>query len=159
MVAEGRFRKGPPFAVAIGELFSGGRTHGGMKKKFVTQPTLTKTSRGGIVRWQRAIQTEPVVRETSYREALGKTLRSIRTTQNLTLREVSASVMVSLSYLSEIERSHKEVSSDILESICQGLDIRLPDLLIEVALVMRGEQGNMFPDVIPAEMSAELSLV
>ena len=67
------------------------------------------------------------------REALGETLRELRRTENLTLREVSAKARVSLGYLSEIERGEKEASSELLASICKALDVPLSQMLSTVA--------------------------
>ena len=67
------------------------------------------------------------------REALGETLRELRRTENLTLREVSAKARVSLGYLSEIERGQKEASSELLAAICTALDVPLSHLLRSVS--------------------------
>jgi transcriptional regulator with XRE-family HTH domain len=72
-------------------------------------------------------------RPTLMREALGETLRAARVGEKLTLREVSARAMVSLGYLSEIERGQKEASSELLNSICGALDVPLADLLRRVS--------------------------
>lgn len=67
------------------------------------------------------------------REMLGETLRELRQASGLTLREVSADALVSLGYLSEIERGQKEASSELLNAICRALDVSLPELLVMVA--------------------------
>ena len=51
----------------------------------------------------------------------------------MTLREVSMASMVSLGYLSEIERGHKEASSEVVFSIAQALDVALSDLMITIS--------------------------
>lgn len=51
----------------------------------------------------------------------------------MTLREVSMSSMVSLGYLSEIERGHKEVSSEVLSSVAAALGVGLSELLLRVS--------------------------
>ena len=58
-----------------------------------------------------------------YRDALGQVLRSQRTAQTRTLREVSLSARVSLGYLSEVERGQKEASSELLAAICAALGL------------------------------------
>lgn len=58
-----------------------------------------------------------------YRDALGQVLRSQRTAQTRTLREVSLSARVSLGYLSEVERGQKEASSELLGAICAALGL------------------------------------
>lgn len=67
------------------------------------------------------------------REHLGECLRDLRTSEHLTLRQVSADAQVSLGYLSEIERGQKEPSSELLSSICGALDVPLAELLRQVA--------------------------
>jgi transcriptional regulator with XRE-family HTH domain len=67
------------------------------------------------------------------RQQLGDTLRSRRQRQSRTLREVSSAARVSLGYLSEVERGHKEASSELLAAICGALEVRLADVLREVS--------------------------
>lgn len=78
------------------------------------------------------------------REALGDSLRRVRTEQGRTLREVSTDARVSLGYLSEVERGQKEASSELLASICEALDVEIADLLLDVGHALR-------PDVVHAE--------
>jgi transcriptional regulator with XRE-family HTH domain len=70
------------------------------------------------------------------REAIGGSLRRVRTARRRTLREVSRRARVSLGYLSEVERGRKEASSELLASICEALDIALPELLTDAAQEM-----------------------
>ncbi|CAN5219807.1 helix-turn-helix transcriptional regulator [soil metagenome] len=65
------------------------------------------------------------------REVVGDVLRRARTTQGRTLREVSDAAMVSLGYLSEVERGRKEASSELLGAICTALDVPLSRVLID----------------------------
>lgn len=67
------------------------------------------------------------------RRLVGDVLRRHRLRQSRTLRDVSASARVSLGYLSEVERGHKEASSELLASICRALDVSLADVLREVS--------------------------
>ena len=67
------------------------------------------------------------------RQVIGDQLRARRLEQGRTLREVSRSAQVSLGYLSEVERGHKEASSELLASICSALNAPLHDVLIDVA--------------------------
>lgn len=66
------------------------------------------------------------------RRVLGDELRRIRTSQGRTLRDVSAAARVSLGYLSEVERGHKEPSSELLAAICTALETPLSSVLINV---------------------------
>ncbi len=67
------------------------------------------------------------------RKVIGDVLRARRQAQHRTLREVSAAANVSLGYLSEIERGHKEASSELLASVCDALGPGLSDVLADVA--------------------------
>ena len=62
-----------------------------------------------------------------FRRLLGDVLRDQRMQRGMTLREVSAEARVSLGYISEIERGHKEASSELLASLCDALDVALSD--------------------------------
>lgn len=70
---------------------------------------------------------------TLLRRHLGAVLRSQREHQRRTLRDVSGSARVSLGYLSEIERGHKEASSELLSAVCDALGLRVSDVLYAVA--------------------------
>ncbi|EPH02925.1 hypothetical protein HMPREF1531_02241 [Propionibacterium sp. oral taxon 192 str. F0372] len=67
------------------------------------------------------------------RELLGEVLRAERMRQGRTLREVSLAARVSLGYLSEIERGHKEASSELLHAISDALGVPLSAIYGEVA--------------------------
>jgi transcriptional regulator with XRE-family HTH domain len=73
------------------------------------------------------------------REAIGGSLRRVRTARRRTLRDVSRRARVSLGYLSEVERGRKEPSSELLAAICEALDIALSDLLAEAAEAIAAE--------------------
>jgi transcriptional regulator with XRE-family HTH domain len=70
------------------------------------------------------------------REAIGGSLRRMRTARRRTLRDVSRRARVSLGYLSEVERGRKEPSSELLAAICDALDVALSDLLSEAAVAL-----------------------
>ncbi|NDK89461.1 helix-turn-helix transcriptional regulator [Gordonia desulfuricans] len=88
------------------------------------------------------------------REALGDSLRRVRTQQGRTLREVSTDARVSLGYLSEVERGQKEASSELLASICDALDVEIADLLLEVGAAMRPEPVAVGADVVGVDRDA-----
>jgi transcriptional regulator with XRE-family HTH domain len=67
------------------------------------------------------------------RKVIGDALRARRLSQHRTLREVSTAANVSLGYLSEIERGHKEASSELLASICDALGAPLSQMLGDVS--------------------------
>ena len=62
-----------------------------------------------------------------YRKALGEVLRELRTDKRKNLVDVSK--YVSIAHLSEIERGHNEVSSEVLESIADGLGVTVYDIV------------------------------
>lgn len=67
------------------------------------------------------------------RKAMGETLRTLRLEAGMTLREVSVASMVSLGYLSEIERGCKEASSEVLFSVTRALGVSLSEALLLVS--------------------------
>jgi len=75
------------------------------------------------------------------RELLGESLRELRTSSSLTLREVSGRARVSLGYLSEIERGQKEASSELLASLCDALEVPLSQVLRHVADAVRASSS------------------
>ena len=66
------------------------------------------------------------------RRELGDVLRDERRHQGRTLRQRSQSASVSFSFLSKVERSEKEASSELLGSICGALGLPLRAVLHEV---------------------------
>jgi transcriptional regulator with XRE-family HTH domain len=74
------------------------------------------------------------------REVIGDVLREARTSQGRTLREVSDSARVSLGYLSEVERGRKEPSSELLNAICDALDVPLSSVLTDAGERMASEE-------------------
>ena len=66
------------------------------------------------------------------RESVGQALRTTRTEQSRTLRDVAREARVSLGYLSEVERGQKEASSELLNAICDALGLTLGSLMAEV---------------------------
>jgi XRE family transcriptional regulator, stress-response regulator len=75
------------------------------------------------------------------REVIGDVLRRVRTSQGRTLREVSDSARVSLGYLSEVERGRKEPSSELLNAICDALEVPLSEVLIGAGERMAREES------------------
>ena len=67
--------------------------------------------------------------EPLWRELVGQVLRSERIETGRTLQQVAERAGVSPQYLSEVERGRKDASSEMLESICGAIGLRLADLL------------------------------
>jgi transcriptional regulator with XRE-family HTH domain len=63
-----------------------------------------------------------------YRQALGEVLREIRTDKGKTL--TSLSPYLSVAHLSELERGKNEVSSEVLETIANGLGTSVSEIVI-----------------------------
>lgn len=74
------------------------------------------------------------------RKVIGDALRARRLAQHRTLRDVSTAANVSLGYLSEIERGHKEASSELLASICEALGARVSEMLSDVSATFALEE-------------------
>jgi transcriptional regulator with XRE-family HTH domain len=83
------------------------------------------------------------------RQMLGDVLRAQRIERGMTLREVSAQAMVSLGYISEIERGQKEASSELLASLCAALGVPLSAVLREVSEAAAVEERLVAPTPIP----------
>ena len=96
------------------------------------------------------------------RKVIGDALRARRLAQHRTLREVSTAANVSLGYLSEIERGHKEASSELLASICDALGAKLSEMLGDVSATFAlAEQMEALPagtdqEQIPTPVGAVL---
>ncbi|HHW51410.1 MAG TPA: helix-turn-helix transcriptional regulator [Pseudoclavibacter sp.] len=101
------------------------------------------------------------------RQELGDVLRDVRLQKGRTLRQVAGRASVALGYLSEVERGHKEASSEILASVADALDTPVSVIMREVsdrlAMVEEMESAALgrervmppvsrVPDVVPPEL-------
>lgn len=80
-----------------------------------------------------------------FRRLLGDVLRTRRLEQGFTLRELSSEARVSLGYISEIERGHKEASSELLASLCAALDMQLSEVLSATSAAAAIEEAATAP--------------
>lgn len=87
-----------------------------------------------------------------FRRLLGDALRGRRMHQGMTLREVSAAARVSLGYISEIERGHKEASSELLASLCAALDAPLSEILREVSESVAVQEALLAAEATPLKV-------
>ena len=78
---------------------------------------------------------------TLLRTHIGSALRQARISQGRTLRDVAKGARVSLGYLSEVERGKKESSSELLNSICQALDLSLLTVMSDVTIALRATEA------------------
>lgn len=74
------------------------------------------------------------------KQALGHALYFERTRQKLTLRDVALQAPIALSYLSEVERGKKEVSSEILTAIATALGKQTSDILRDTYEILALEE-------------------
>ncbi|CAB4548040.1 MAG: helix-turn-helix domain-containing protein [Actinobacteria bacterium] len=88
------------------------------------------------------------------RHEIGEVLRDIRMSKRQTLRQVAARAAVALGYLSEIERGQKEVSSELLFSISEALDVPISQVMREVSVRLAIAEGVDIPDTVPVEFVA-----
>lgn len=76
--------------------------------------------------------------ELDFQTALGEVIREKRQANGLTLRSLSGRGFIALGYLSEVERGQKMPSSEIIESIANGLGVDSCDLIIQTGMRMAG---------------------
>ena len=91
------------------------------------------------------------------RHEIGEVLRDIRMSKRQTLRQVAARAAVALGYLSEIERGQKEVSSELLFSIAEALDVSVSHIMREVSDRLAIAEGINFPDTVPVEFLSSVN--
>jgi len=74
------------------------------------------------------------------RDALGLALKKQRNQKHWSMRRVVINTggIVSLGYISELERGKKEVSSEVLNLLLSGLDGDLPQILRDTADILEG---------------------
>lgn len=91
-----------------------------------------------------------------YRVALGEVIREERLSQNLFQRDVSRMGVISLGFLSEVERGGKEISSELLECVAIGLGVPTHELIIRAGLKMAGYR---VPDTAEELLDTALAVV
>ena len=95
------------------------------------------------------------------RQELGDVLRDFRQQRGYTLRKVAGDASVALGYLSEVERGQKEVSSEILGSVAEALEVPLSVIMGELSqrlAVLEGVESQLspkVPDTVPTELVAD----
>jgi transcriptional regulator with XRE-family HTH domain len=77
------------------------------------------------------------------RQELGAVLRGHREGQGRSLGEIAGEAGCSPAYLSEVERGRKDSSSEMLESICGAMDLRLSDLLLASSRTLRASSAHL----------------
>ena len=79
---------------------------------------------------------EAPAREPLLREALGMSLRAFRADKGVSLRALAKQARVSSGYISELERGRKEVSSELLASLCEALGTTVSEVMLEAVANM-----------------------
>lgn len=90
-------------------------------------------------------------------------LRTHRQERGQTLRQVASKASVALGYLSEVERGQKEVSSEILASVAEALEVPLSVVMRDVSERLAAVEGIYFddtfiPDTVPDDFVTEAEL-
>jgi transcriptional regulator with XRE-family HTH domain len=93
------------------------------------------------------------------RQQIGEVLRTHRLQKGMTLRQVAGRASVALGYLSEVERGQKEVSSEILQSVADSLEVPLSLIIRQVSDRVAASEGVFIPDTVPDEFVSEAGLV
>lgn len=70
------------------------------------------------------------------REAVGYTIREMRTERALYGVTVASLASVSVAHLSDTERGHKEMSSELLERVASALGVTVGQILARAGVVM-----------------------
>jgi transcriptional regulator with XRE-family HTH domain len=68
------------------------------------------------------------MRETKVEEWLGRKIRLLRTSKNLTQQELGATCGINYKHLGSIERGEENPSLSILQKIAEGLGVEIVDL-------------------------------
>ena len=97
------------------------------------------------------------------RQEIGDVLRTHRQERGQTLRQVASKASVALGYLSEVERGKKEVSSEILASVAEALEVPLSVVMRDVSERLASVEGMYFddtfiPDTVPDDFVTEAEL-
>ena len=97
------------------------------------------------------------------RQEIGDVLRTHRQERGQTLRQVASKASVALGYLSEVERGQKEVSSEILASVAEALEVPLSVVMRDVSERLASVEGIYFddtfiPDTVPDDFVTEAQL-
>ena len=97
------------------------------------------------------------------RQEIGDVLRTHRQERGQTLRQVASKASVALGYLSEVERGQKAVSSEILASVAEALEVPLSVVMRDVSERLAAVEGIYFddtfiPDTVPDDFVTEAEL-
>lgn len=87
------------------------------------------------------------------RQSLGIVVREFRQEKGWTLRTLAKHSQVSLGYLCEVENGVKEVSSEVLQSIADGLGVAVAELVVEAGFRLGGyDYDRLFEEVLEKDL-------
>lgn len=72
----------------------------------------------------------------NFRQALGEVVREQRLAQGRSMRSITDEGFIAIGYLSEVERGHKDPSSQVIEAIANGLGVEAYELIIKAGYRM-----------------------
>lgn len=84
-----------------------------------------------------------------FRVAIGEVLKELRLDRGWTLRNLSLKADVSLGYLSEVERGQKELSSEVLASIANAIQVPLHQVIIEAGHRIQLSEVHTYQSIEP----------
>ena len=84
-----------------------------------------------------------------FRVAIGEVLKELRLDRGWTLRNLSLKSDVSLGYLSEVERGQKELSSEVLASIANAIQVPLHQIIIEAGHRIQMSEVHTYQSIEP----------
>lgn len=91
-----------------------------------------------------AVATPPRL---TFRQAVGRVLRTERRAQGRTLQDVADAAQVSLAFLSEIERGRKQPSSEVLAALGRALRVEVAELIARSADELRSAAADRSPQL------------
>ncbi|MBU6213911.1 MAG: helix-turn-helix transcriptional regulator [Actinomycetales bacterium] len=86
-----------------------------------------------------------------FRHAVGAVLRAARVSQGRSLREVASVAGMSIGYLSEVERGHKEASSELLSAAASALGMPVSAVVSQAAEQMVAADSAVAVLTIPSQ--------
>ena len=84
-----------------------------------------------------------------FRVAIGEVLKELRLDRGWTLRNLSLKADVSLGYLSEVERGQKELSSEVLASIANAIQVPIHQIIIEAGHRIQMSEVHTYQSIEP----------
>lgn len=108
---------------------AGGACHSGSQLSVGSVPVMANESGADRADGGEVVPFPGARRDVGLREVIGDVLREERQRQGRTLADVAEEAVVSLPYLSEVERGRKEISSDLLRTVHDALGLELDEVL------------------------------